>query len=75
MQVHVKRAFNLQIGSYANYGDLHETLLQIGPGVVALPDEAVAHWYFAANVHSGNVTVLEQIDASSGETEYGQTII
>jgi hypothetical protein len=64
MQVHVRRGFNLQIGSYSDWGDLHQTVMRIGPGVVAVPVEAAAHWYFAANVRSRNITVLEQIDAS-----------
>ena len=65
MLADVRRGFNLHLGAH---GDLHQTVMRIGPGVVAVPDEAAAHWYFAANVRSGNVTVLEQIDAAeSGE--------
>jgi hypothetical protein len=65
MLADVRRGFNLHLGAH---GDLHQTVMRIGPGVVAVPVEAAAHWYFAANVRSGNVTVLEQIDvAESGE--------
>jgi hypothetical protein len=59
MQVHVKRGFNLQIGSYRNWGDLGQTLLQLGPGVCEVPEKAAEHWYFQANIKSGNITIIE----------------
>jgi hypothetical protein len=59
MQIHVKRGFNLQIGSYSDWGDLGQTLMQVGPGVVEAPPQVAGHWYFAANVRDGNITILE----------------
>jgi hypothetical protein len=64
MQVHVKRPFNLQVGSYSDWDDLHQTLLQLGPGVCEVPPQVTGHWYLQANIRSGNVTVIEQIDAA-----------
>jgi hypothetical protein len=63
MLADVRRGFNLHLGTH---GDLHPAVLRIGPGVVEVPEEASRHWYFAANVRSGNVTILEQIDAAAG---------
>jgi hypothetical protein len=63
MQAHVKRAFNLQTGSYAYY-DFGQTLLPIGPGCVEVPDDVAEHWYFQANIRSGNITIIEQNDAA-----------
>jgi hypothetical protein len=59
MQIHVKRGFNLQIGSYSDWGDLGQTLLQLGPGVCEVPPQVTKHWYFQANVRSGNITIIE----------------
>jgi hypothetical protein len=69
MQIHVKRGFNLQIGSYANYGDLQETLYRLGPGVCEVPAHIISHWYLAANIKSGNITIIEQIKASVATQE------
>jgi hypothetical protein len=63
MLADVRRGFNLHLGAH---GDLNQTVMRIGPGVVAVPAAAATHWYFQANVRAGNVTVLEQIDAAAG---------
>lgn len=63
MLADVRRGFNLHLGAHS---DLHHTVMRIGPGVVEVPKAVSIHWYFQANVRSGNVTVLEQIDAAAG---------
>jgi hypothetical protein len=57
MLVNVRRAFNLNLGNYGNYGGL--PVMQVGPGLVDVPDEAARHWYFQANIRSGNITIIE----------------
>jgi hypothetical protein len=63
MMVSVRRAFNLQTGNYSDWGDLGQTLLQLGPGVCEVPSNVTAHWYFEANIKSGNVTIIEPAPA------------
>jgi hypothetical protein len=58
MLADVRRGFNLHLGTHRD-----TAVLRIGPGVVAVPVEAAAHWYFRANVSSGNVTPLQQAPA------------
>ena len=61
MLADVKRGFIVTLGTYRD-----PTVLRFDPGVVEVPEAAATHWYFQANVRSGNVTVLEQIDAAAG---------
>jgi hypothetical protein len=32
---------------------------QLGPGVCEVPPQVTEHWYFQANVRSGNITIIE----------------
>jgi hypothetical protein len=35
----------------------------VGPGVCEVPAHIISHWYLAANIKSGNITIIEKIKA------------